>query len=465
MLLRYFYDTALAQASYLVGCVATGEALVIDPMREIDQYLKIAQAEGLRITHVTETHIHADFVSGARELATATGAELLLSDMGPAAWKYDFVGTPFTPLQDHQSWMVGNVKVEVLYTPGHTPEHISFMVTDTAGADRPMGIFTGDFVFVGDVGRPDLLESVAGIVGTKVQGAKQQFASIQRIKEFPDYLQLWPAHGAGSACGKALGAVPSTTLGYEKLFNPAFQFTEEQPFVDWLLSGQPEPPRYFAQMKQVNKIGPALSGSLSASKRLSRTNLDAILADGGQVFDLRNRDAYVAGHIAKTLSVPASSQTFSTYIGWFVDFTQPAYFILPDADKLPHYWRDLRAIGVDAIGGYALPDVLTAPLDQLPTITTAELAERRSDVALIDVRGESEYSTKHIVGAVSIPLGYLPRHLAAIPRDIPTVLQCASGYRSHVAASLLRKLGYANVMTLSEGERVWSQLLETAVGV
>jgi len=218
-------------------------------------------------------------------------------------------------------------------------------------------------------------------------------------------------------------------------------------------------------MKYVNKIGPALLGALPASKRLTRANLDAILTAGGQVFDLRNRDAYVAGHLAKTLSVPASSQTFSTYIGWFVDFTQPAYFILPDEAKLPQYWRDLRAIGVDDIGGYALPDVLTEPLDQLPTITAAELAERRSEVALIDVRGESEYLTKHIVGSVSIPLGYLPRHLHEIPHEIPTVLQCASGYRSHVAVSLLRKLGYSNVMTLSEGERVWSQLLETAVGV
>jgi len=264
MLLRYFYDDRLAQASYMVGCARSGEALIVDPMRHIQPYLAAAQKEGLRITHIVETHIHADFVSGARELAAATDARIYLSDMGPSEWKYAYADDPRVVLvRDGDHFMVGNIRIDVLHTPGHTPEHISFMVTDTAGADKPMGVFTGDFIFVGDVGRPDLLEEAAGQAGTKVPGAKQQFASVQRFKALPDYLQIWPGHGAGSACGKALGAIPSTTLGYEKLFNPAFQFTDEAAFVDWLLSGQPEAPRYFAQMKRVNKLGPALLCDLS----------------------------------------------------------------------------------------------------------------------------------------------------------------------------------------------------------
>ncbi|MEZ4635572.1 MAG: MBL fold metallo-hydrolase [Caldilineaceae bacterium] len=302
MLLRYFYDEKLAQASYMVGCVATGEALVVDPARNVTPYLRAAEKEGLRITHVTETHIHADFVSGSRELAASTGATVYLSDEGDANWKYAYADDPNVILvTDGDSWKVGNIKVDVLHTPGHTPEHISFMITDTAGADKPMGVFTGDFLFVGDVGRPDLLEEAAGYKGTKEAGARQQFASVERFKALPDYLQIWPGHGAGSACGKALGAIPSTTLGYEKLFNPAFQLAEEDAFVAWLLDGQPEPPKYFAQMKKVNKLGPVITSALPTPVNFDRATLDNVIEDGGQVFDLRNRGS------SRPLTCPAPS--------------------------------------------------------------------------------------------------------------------------------------------------------------
>jgi hydroxyacylglutathione hydrolase len=274
MLLKYFYDATLAQASYMVGCQATGEALVIDPARDVTPFLKVAEEEGLTITHVTETHIHADFVSGTRELSDRTGARMYLSDMGDDDWKYGFVNERTVLVNDGDTWMVGNVKVEVLHTPGHTPEHISFMITDTAGADKPIGIFTGDFLFVGDIGRPDLLDEAAGFVDTRFKGAQLQYANIERFKELPDYLQIWPAHGAGSACGKALGAVPSSTLGYEKLFNPAFQFNNEEDFVNWLLADQPEAPKYFAQMKYINKVGPELLKNLPDVQARQRIRSD-----------------------------------------------------------------------------------------------------------------------------------------------------------------------------------------------
>jgi len=214
MLLKYFNDSKLAQASYMVGCAQTGEALVVDPARDVTQYMQAAEQEGLRITHVTETHIHADFVSGSRELAARTGAMIYLSEMGGPEWQSAYAGeNNVIPVHDGDAWMVGNIRIEVVHTPGHTPEHISFLVTDTAGADEPIGVFTGDFIFVGDVGRPDLLEEAAGMLGTKEVGARQQFSSVARFKDMPDYLQIWPGHGAGSACGKALGAIPSTTLG------------------------------------------------------------------------------------------------------------------------------------------------------------------------------------------------------------------------------------------------------------
>jgi hydroxyacylglutathione hydrolase len=271
MLLRYFYDQRLAQASYMVGCAVKGEALVIDPARDIAPYLQAADSAGVRIAQVTETHIHADYVSGSRELAAHTGAHLYLSAEGGPDWQYAFAGQlPTTLLRDGDVWPVGNVRIKALHTPGHTPEHLCFLITDTAAADQPMGLFTGDFIFVGDVGRPDLLEEAAGMADTKIPGARQLFHSLQRIRTMPGYLQIWPGHGAGSACGKALGAVPSTTLGYELLFNPAFQQTDEDSFVAWLLDGQPEAPRYFGQMKRVNKAGPALLADLRPPARLDR---------------------------------------------------------------------------------------------------------------------------------------------------------------------------------------------------
>jgi hydroxyacylglutathione hydrolase len=224
MLLRYFFYDKLAHASYLVGCQATGEAIVVDPGREVEPYLAAAEDEDLRIVGVTETHIHADFVSGARELAERTGARLYLSAEGGREWQYQYQDEYDHQLvRDGDSFYVGNLRFAVMHTPGHTPEHIALLVTDTKGADRPMGLFSGDFVLVGDVGRPDLLEKAARVANTAEVGARQMFGSLQRFRQLPDYIQVWPGHGAGSACGKALGAVPSSTVGYEKLFSWAFQ--------------------------------------------------------------------------------------------------------------------------------------------------------------------------------------------------------------------------------------------------
>lgn len=462
MLLKYFYDKRLAQASYMVGCAATGEALVVDPARDVQQYIDMAEAEGLKITHVTETHIHADYVSGSRELAHRTGATIYLSDMGDENWKYAYADQPNVILvNDHDTWMVGNIKVEVLHTPGHTPEHISFMITDTAGADKPIGVFTGDFLFVGDVGRPDLLEEAAGIVGTAEPGARQQFKSVEMFKDLPDYLQIWPAHGAGSACGKALGAIPSTTLGYEKLFNPAFQFDKEDDFVSWLLADQPEAPKYFAQMKKVNKIGPALLDDLGELVKLGRETLDAVIGTS-LVFDLRERDAFAKAYVPGTINVPQSNGGFSTFIGWFVDYDQSMY-IIADSDEHAHEALvALRAIGVDNLSCYFTADVVEANNETLPLISSSELAERGTDnVMLLDVRGKTEFDEKHIAGATNIPLGYLPRELENLPKDKTIVTNCASGYRSQIAASLLRRLGFNDVINLSEGADAWEKVLPT----
>lgn len=462
MILKYFYDDKLAQASYMVGCAATGEALVVDPMRNIQPYLEMAESEGLKITHITETHIHADFVSGSRELAAATGGQLYLSDMGPKDWKYAYAEQDGAILvRDNDSWMVGNIKIEVLHTPGHTPEHICFMLTDTAAADEPMGIFTGDFLFVGDVGRPDLLEEAAGMVGTADDGARQQFNSVERVKALPDYLQIWPGHGSGSACGKALGAIPSTTLGYEKRFNPAFRFNEEQAFVDWLLDGQPEAPRYFAQMKKVNKLGPVLLGELPEPIKMNRDTLDSVLEAGDLVIDLRTREDYAKAYIPGTINIPMSSNSYITYVGWFVDYEAPVYVLAPDGEDVADILNTLRSIGIDTLSCYFGTDVLEGKTESLPQIKSADLAERiaNNGMMIVDVRGKTEYEDVHIDGATNIPLGYLPRHLDNIPRDRTIVTQCASGYRSQIAASVLRHLGYEDVLNLDDDLAVWEKAL------
>ena len=245
MLFKYFYDQALAHASYMVGCQKTGEAIIVDPGRDIEQYLLAADREGVKIVGAADTHIHADYVSGARELADRVGAKLYVSDEGPAQWKYDYANAyDHQLLKDGDTFSAGKVEFKVMHTPGHTPESISFILTDKGGgADQPMGIFTGDFVFVGSIGRPDLLEEAAGIMGTAEPGARDLFKSIKRFNELSDHLQVWPAHGAGSACGKGLGSIPSSTVGYEKLFNPALQYSDEQEFVDYILVGATGSPK------------------------------------------------------------------------------------------------------------------------------------------------------------------------------------------------------------------------------
>lgn len=467
MILKYFYDKSLAQASYMVGCAKTGEAMIVDPARDVQQYLTAAEQEGLRITHVVETHIHADFVSGGRELGASTDANLFLSDMGDENWKYAYADELNVVLvNDGDMWMVGNVRVEVLHTPGHTPEHISVMITDTAAADQPIGVFTGDFLFVGDVGRPDLLDEAAGMVGTADLGAKLQFQSVKRFKQMADYLQIWPGHGAGSACGKALGAIPSTTLGYEKMFNPAFQFETEDEFASWLLKDQPEAPSYFAQMKKVNKNGPELLQNLSEPVKLSRAQLSHLLENSAFVIDLRDQSDYASAYVPGTVNVPASNDTFTTYIGWYVDYDEPFYFIAPDHEETAGLLTKLRAIGIDNIPGYFGPEAVTQSTSSLPQISASELARRlpQNGLLVLDVRGASEYAEEHIAGARNIAVGRLPRHLDSLPADSPIVTHCASGYRAQIAASYLRAQGFENAMVMGEPKETWAAELPTVTG-
>ncbi|HKV50363.1 MAG TPA: rhodanese-like domain-containing protein [Gemmatimonadaceae bacterium] len=467
MFLRRFYEEHLAQASYLIGCQQSGEALVVDANRDAEQYIAGAAAEGLRITHVTETHIHADYVSGSRELAERAGANLLLSSAGGPEWHYAFAaGAGAQLLADGSRFSVGNVRVDVMHTPGHTPEHLTFLVTDTAVADRPLAAITGDFVFVGDVGRPDLLERAAHVAGTMTSSARDLFRSLQRFKQLPDYLQLWPGHGAGSACGKALGAMPQSTLGYERLFNWALTEADAQRFVNTVLDGQPEPPRYFAAMKRINREGPAVLGGLPHPERLGAARLRAALDAGALVIDTRHAADFAAGHVPGTINIPLN-RSFATWAGSLLPLDH-AVHLLVDEDDAPmlaaRAARTLSLIGFDRMGGYFGAEAIDewraagGATETVPTLTAAELRSRMAagSVTVIDVRNDSEWTAGHLEGATWIPLATLTDHLGAVESNEPVVLHCQGGTRSAIATSLLLAAGRKNVSNLAGGFVEWS---------
>ncbi|MDD1505345.1 rhodanese-like domain-containing protein [Lysinibacillus sp. CNPSo 3705] len=463
MLLRYFYDEKLAHASYVVGCQAKGEMVIVDPMRNIEPYLALAEKEKMQIVGALETHIHADFVAGSRELADRVGTKMYISDEGDADWKYqNLEGIPHQLLKDGDEFSIGNLIFKVMHTPGHTPESISFLLTDRGGvADKPMGIFTGDFVFVGDIGRPDLLEKAAGIQGTSLSGAKAMFKSLERFKALPDYMQLWPAHGAGSACGKALGAVPSSTVGYEKQFNWAMQFDDEQKFIDALLDGQPEPPYYFAVMKRVNKVGIELLKNLPPVKVVSSyEEVAQLLEDGKQVIDTRPAEDFAQGFIAGTLNIP-DNNSLTNWAGWLVDYTKPLYLLI-NPSQLDDILIALRSIGIDNVVGYGdVTKVLEEAnaLESYDNITPLEAKPliESEKVHVLDVRNQTEYDAGHIENAQHIMVGTLSKRLDELQTDKKIVVQCQGGARSAIAVSVLKANGIHNIVNLTGGYMAWQQ--------
>jgi hydroxyacylglutathione hydrolase len=465
MLLERYYDDALAQASYLIGCEATGEAIVIDPNRDVERYTRAAAAHRMRIRYVTETHVHADFLSGSRDLARTAHATLLLSDHGGADWSYRFAaGEDARLVRDGESVTVGKVKLDVWHTPGHTPEHIVFLVTDTAVGTQPMGMVSGDFLFVGDVGRPDLLEKAAGVAGTMEAAAKQLFQSLRRLKTLPDYLQVWPGHGSGSACGKALGSVPQTTLGYERLFNPALRHKAEADFVQWVLADQPDPPPYFATMKRLNRDGAPARAKLDEVPQLDAPAVEAALRRGDWVVDIRGSADFATTHIRGTINIPAS-KSLPTYAGTVLDYDRPINLIARSHDQAQRAMHQLALIGLDNFAGWAALDVLQQwkssgrPVETTPTIDAEALMNRleRGGPRVIDVRNGSEWDSGHLAAADHMYLGDLARKAEHLRKDEPIVVHCQAGTRASVAASLLARNGFTDVTVFSGGVDGWKK--------
>jgi hydroxyacylglutathione hydrolase len=475
MFLRMVYDDKLAEAAYLIGCQRTGEAIVIDPERDVDRYEKLAAANGLKIVAIAETHIHADFVSGGRELAEK-GAMVYVSDEGDAEWKYQWLdrkagGGKYTYrlLKDGDTFLVGRIEFKAMHTPGHTPEHLCFTVTDKGGgADKPMGVATGDFVFVGDLGRPDLLESAAGFKGKADDSAHQLYRTVRKFLEWPDYLQVWPAHGAGSACGKALGAVPTSTVGYEKMFNASVRAaTSEQNFVDFILDAQPEPPLYFARMKRDNKIGPnvlgiAGGGGVPKPKALTADDMKAIDGKRAAIVDTRPWAAFRAGHVPGALHLPLNN-TFSTDAGSLIGEEEPMVLIA-EPGRVEEAVRDLIRVGLDNFAGWfdanQMETYLSTGGKLVPTdeksVEEAKLLLDTGKPFVLDVRRAAEFKEGHIAGALNIAHTRLLSHLAEIPRNRHILVNCRSGARSARACSLLQKHGF-ECTNLAGGMLAWEQ--------
>lgn len=467
MYFKQIYDEKLAQYAYLVGCQENATAVIIDPMRDIDQYINAAARENLTIVAAADTHIHADYISGLREFAER-GVKVYASDEGDEDWKYEWLkdsSYDYELLKDGDTFSIGNISFKAWHTPGHTPEHLSYYITDGAAAGEPMGIATGDFIFVGDVGRPDLLESAAGMKDVMEPSARTLYKSVEEFKKVTEYLQVWPGHGAGSACGKALGAIPESTVGYELRYSNALKSaTSEDEFVSFILDGQPEPPLYFARMKRDNKMGPKLLDGIPQPDRLTLGQLKTIVTENrGTLLDTRSREAFSGGHLPGSLLSTLNRQ-FNTVAGSYITEEETIYLVV-DEHNVREAVLDLIRVGLDNIGGYVTPADLKMYEEQqrgdlekleVGTFETVSVKKNDPDYIVLDVRKASEYEEGHIDGALNFAHTRLAENLDEVPEDKTLLVHCQSGGRSSVASAFLAVNGYDVVFIDDEYENAVS---------
>lgn len=457
MFIERFEDKGLSHYSYAVGCPGAGLMAVVDPRRDIDVYLDYARREGLRIAYVMDTHIHADFASGARELAERTGAELWLS--GYDAGEIFDVSFPHHEMYEGDSVSFGAVRIEALHTPGHTPEHLAFLVYDqNRSAAVPMAMLSGDFLFVGSLGRPDLLGEES-----KRNLAKQQYASVQKLATLPDGLEVHPAHGAGSMCGAGMSGRPMSTLGFERIANPYLDPSlTEAAFVDKLLTNVPPFPEYYKRMKQVNSVGAPTLGGLPGQRPLEVSEVARRIEDGAVVIDLRDQLGFGAGHIPGSFGIGASEKV-AMWASWVVPYDTPIILVSPGAAALDVGVRSLIRVGLDEIQGY-LDGGIEAwieaghPIEEVPQMTPAEVFAKAGtgEIHLLDVREAGEWTAGHPAGAAHLIAGQVGQQVDRVPNgDKPVAVICGSGYRSTVAASVLRRAGLREVINVTGGITAW----------
>lgn len=452
MLFERIYDETLSQASYIIAN-SNKEAIVIDPKRDVDTYLDFATKHELKIKYVTETHIHADYLSGARELAKAANAQMMLSAEGGDNWKYEF---PHLPLVNNQIIYLGEIHLQVMHTPGHTPESITFLVKNTNKPNDPIKAITGDFIFVGDVGRPDLLEKAAGQKGSQFEGAYQLFTSLNQFIKLPKNTEIWPGHGAGSFCGKSLSNIPQSTLEQEIATSPAFQYlNDKDAFTKFILDGQPEPPKYFAVMKQWNKSVRPLLIEVPKIQNLSTVELENAIKNNVLVIDARKKEEVAKGFIPGSLHIP-NNKSFPTFVGSLLDYDQQLILIVNE-NELEDITRKLMRIGMTNIYGYITDISDFSNQKKVNNITIDEVKKKLNDptIQIVDVRTTSEFESGHIQGAINISLNSLAENSSKINKETPVIIHCQSGVRAAMAYSILEKLGFTNILNYSGSINEW----------
>jgi hydroxyacylglutathione hydrolase len=464
MVLKQYYLGCLAHASYLIADEASGQAAVVDPQRDVEQYLEDAAALGCGIDHVFLTHFHADFVAGHLELRERTGAVIHLGERAEAEY-------PFAPMGDGSSVQLGDVRLSVLETPGHSPESISILVYDPdQGADAPHAVLTGDTLFIGDVGRPDL----RGALGWSAeQLASMLYDSLHdKLARLPDDTLVYPAHGAGSLCGKSLSSETVSTIGVQRAYNYALAPMSRERFIETVTADLPDAPAYFTYDAVLNaRERPTLEQALK--RELHPLGLGQVLelaADGGQLLDTREPAKFEGAHLAGSLNVGLGG-SYATWCGTLLDPERPIVLIAEPRREAEAATR-LGRIAFDTVAGYldggmqalaGRPDLL----DRIERITAGVLAARLAapDAPLvIDVRTPGEWADERIEAAMNVPLSRLPERLPSVPRDHPIVVHCASGYRSAIAASLLQRSGYSHVADLVGGLPAWRAAVAPRAG-
>jgi glyoxylase-like metal-dependent hydrolase (beta-lactamase superfamily II)/rhodanese-related sulfurtransferase len=434
---RYFIE-GLAHASYLIG--ADGEAAVVDPKRDVDDYIADAARAGLKITAILNSHPHADFASGFPELTARTGAKIYTSHCAPV--KYDCMSA-----RDGERIRVGGLEIEMLETPGHSPDSLSFLVRE---GGQPELIFTGDLLFVNDVGRPDLRDADAD---PRALADKLYDSLFQKVLTLPDGVKVYPAHGAGSLCGRALGSAPFTTIGQEKQFNWAAQIKDRAEFVKQMTANLPDRPAYFAYDVGVNLRGATSFSELPPLVELTEAEIKQAVREGAAVIDTRPAPFFGAGHFPGSLNIGLGSALFSTWVGFLVPGSQAIALVVGSADAAVKARLELARIGFDKLLGYIEADTLkeTRQLSQLSVCDLKSALQHGDASQVLDVRTAGEWESAHIEGTRHIPLPKLAANLAQLPKDVALAVICGSGYRSSIAASLLLARGFTRVQNVMGG--------------
>ena len=454
MRIRQFVIPGLGHLSTLIADDGSGVAAVVDPRRDVDAYLAAAAADGVRITYVIETHLHNDYVSGGRDLAALTGATHVIGAGAELAYAHRGV-------RHGESLDLGGLRLTALETPGHTPEHVSYAVADTSRAEEPLLLFTGGSLLVGAVGRTDLLGEE-----NAVPYGRAMFRSLHEVLlPHEDFVGVYPTHGAGSLCSTGIASTPNSTIGFERRYNPMIQPTEVEEFVRVLLRDQPAFPHYFARMRPLNQAGPGLlGGRIPDARPVTVDETRDLLAGEALLVDARQPEAHAEAHVPGSVSIPAGS-SFGTWLGWVVDPERPFILLLDDPADRDDLVRQALRIGYERFVGYLAGGIGAWRQAGLPTESTGrltveelagQLAAGGPDAPLvIDVRQLSEFAAGHVPGSVHIRGGDLPSRLRDLPRDRPIATICASGYRSSIAASLLRRAGFGDVSWVADGLPEW----------